>query len=153
MIFESPPFETRKDTSAKVFGPGIDLLTNGCLIVAPPSRHISGQGYTWESGLSLLEMKPAVLPPTWLNHLRRSNSRHAADKPGAANSNRIFVEGERNNQLTSLAGRYRSMDVPLAIILSRLEEINATRCKPPLGQAEIENIVRSIGRYTPQFRR
>jgi putative DNA primase/helicase len=149
MIFESPSFETRKDTSGKVLGPGIDLLTNGCLIVAPPSRHFSGQGYKWETGLSLLEMKPAVLPSAWLDHLRRSSRRHTTMKSGGVSSSGIFVEGERNNQLTSIAGRDRASGIPLGIILSRLEEINATRCKPPIGQAEIENIVRSIGQYPP----
>src|SRR5262249_8595679 len=33
-------------------GPGVDVLGDGCMMVAPPSRHVSGDRYSWEEGLS-----------------------------------------------------------------------------------------------------
>jgi P4 family phage/plasmid primase-like protien len=147
LFFECPPFKISKDTAGKIFGPGIDLLADGCLIVAPPSHHISGKRYSWESGLSLHKTKPVPLPDAWLRRLRRSSDGHTAVNPVVAKNTGVFLKGERNNRLTSIAGTYRAHGEPLAIILTQLETINATKCKPPLSQAELEGIVRSIAQY------
>jgi P4 family phage/plasmid primase-like protien len=146
-IFQYPPFEIRKDTAGKILGHGIDLLADGCFIVAPPSRHISGKRYSWEAGLSLDETTPAPLPNAWLRRLRRAREGHTAGDPVAARNTGVFLKGDRNNQLTSIAGKYRAMGQPLAIISTQLERINATKCKPPLPQAELDRIVQSIARY------
>lgn len=42
--------------------PGLDLQAEGSYVVAPPSRHPSGQLYRWRSGLALGELPLAPLP-------------------------------------------------------------------------------------------
>ena len=44
-IFKYPDFPVRKDSAGKLLGPGVDVLSDGCIMVAPPSRHLSGNRY------------------------------------------------------------------------------------------------------------
>jgi len=46
-------------------GPGIDVKADGGLVVAPPSRHVSGRRYGWVLGCTPDEIAPAELPG-WL---------------------------------------------------------------------------------------
>jgi predicted ATP-dependent serine protease len=62
----------------------------------------------------------------------------------------MITEGERNAALTSLAGSMRRRGATQASIEAALLEENAQRCRPPLHQAEVRQIARSIGRYEPQ---
>lgn len=47
---------------------GIDLKAEGGLVVAPPSRHASGDTYRWLAGHGPDQLIPAALP-RWLDHL------------------------------------------------------------------------------------
>ena len=42
LFYKHPNFKVRKDTAGKLLGRGIDVLSDGCIVVAPPSRHASG---------------------------------------------------------------------------------------------------------------
>ena len=55
---------------SKTVGPGLDVKADGGFVVAPPSLHLSGRRYEWESS-SLPGMVPLVLPPSWLVALVR----------------------------------------------------------------------------------
>jgi len=55
----------------------------------------------------------------------------------------------RNASLTSLAGTMRRRDMDEVAILAALRETNRTRCLPPLPDAEVEGIARSVARYEP----
>ena len=70
LIFKHPSFPVRKDTTGKLLGPGVDILSDGCIMVAPPSRHASGKRYRWAEGKSPKDIEPATLPETWLDRLR-----------------------------------------------------------------------------------
>ena len=48
LVFKYPPFSVRKDTSGKKFGKGVDILSDGCIMVAPPSLHATGKRYRWK---------------------------------------------------------------------------------------------------------
>jgi hypothetical protein len=52
LIFKHPSFSIRKDTSGKIFGLGVDVLSDGCIMIAPPSMHASGNPYRWVKGKS-----------------------------------------------------------------------------------------------------
>jgi Primase C terminal 1 (PriCT-1) len=65
-------------------------------------------------------------------------------------------EGRRNVTLASVAGCLRSRGLDAETICSVLLEVNRLRCEPPLAQAEVVGIGRSIGRYpsgSPRYRK
>jgi hypothetical protein len=58
-------------------------------------------------------------------------------------------EGGRNVALTSVAGSLRDRGLDAETICIVLLEVNQRRCEPPLAEAEVVGIGRSIGRYPP----
>src|SRR5450759_4613053 len=46
-VFKLPKFKIRKDSGGKVFGPGVDVMSDGAIIVVPPSIHASGKRSRW----------------------------------------------------------------------------------------------------------
>jgi putative DNA primase/helicase len=143
-IFEYPNFAVRKDSAGKLLGPGVDVLSDGCIIVAPPSRHASGNRYRWEEGKSFCDLKPAPLPEDWLAKLRNENKPAPQDM---RQDKTVVLEGQRNSYLTSFAGTLqRSGASPEAITAALMAE-NAAKCSPPLESAEVEKIVTSVSKY------
>jgi putative DNA primase/helicase len=149
LVFKHPSFAVRKDTSGKKFGKVIDILSDGCIMVAPPSRHVTGKRYRWKEGKSYRDLEPATLPKSWLDHLRRSGSAESGkDNPSAQTGGRV-VEGQRNTHLTSLAGTLQRSGASPAAITAALIEENKAKCSPPLDRTEVEKIVASITKYAP----
>lgn len=70
--FNHPKKKIKKDSHGKLFGPGIDVLTDGTYAVAVGSRHVSGEKYRWE--ISPKNAKVADLPKAWLNRLKKKRS-------------------------------------------------------------------------------
>jgi hypothetical protein len=62
----------------------------------------------------------------------------------------IIGNGNRNNELFSLAGGLRRKGLGENEILATLREVNRTRVKPPLPETEIASIAKSVLRYTPE---
>lgn len=60
-----------------------------------------------------------------------------------------ILEGERDDTLTSLAGSMRRRGMSQEAILAALSEENALKCKPPLPDADVERIARSVSKYAP----
>jgi putative DNA primase/helicase len=139
-IFKIPKFRIRKDSGAKVFGPGVDVMSDGAIIIVPPSFHASGKRYRWQKGASLLAKSPGSLPKKWRNHIKAQQN---LDKPKLADSETI-VTGARNDTLTSLAGKLHNTGIGREALLAALLAVNQ-RCEPPLDKNEVERIVRSIG--------
>jgi len=124
--------------SKDALGPGLDIKGDDGYVVAPPSLHESGNIYAWERPASkhnILEF-PDVMAP----RERRGSA------PMVGN---IIPEGSRDTVLTSLAGSMRHRGMSEAGILAALREENAARCSPPLPDAELGRIARSIVRYEP----
>lgn len=147
LIFKHPSFPVRKDSHGKFFGPGLDILAKGSLMIVPPSRHRSGQRYGWEAGKSLLKMKPAHLPDAWLAPLRRDQKSDADREPVAGEPEERVVEGHRNTHLTSLAGRLQNTGISSDALLAALIAENGKACEPPLAKAEVKKIAASIGQH------
>ncbi len=150
LFFKYPDFKLRKDNRGQIFGRGIDMLCDGCFVVAPPSRHASGQQYAWVEGKSFLECEPARLPSAWRNRLRKRLTRSSdSDRTNTNNPSDGIPEGKRNNLLTRLAGTMQRTGMSPEAIQAALLKENEAKCKPPLAASEISQIVRSIGRYPP----
>lgn len=125
----------------------LTIIGHGGQTVMPPSRHASGGLYQWaENGAELAEA------PAWL--LERLAAREAEAASGASRSRvfegdgEVIPRGGRNTRLLSMGGAVRRLGATEGEIRAFLTEVN-NRCDPPLHQAEVNRISRSLTRYEP----
>jgi putative DNA primase/helicase len=145
LIFKHPAFRIRKDTAGKLLGPGIDVLSDGSIMIAPPSRHASGKRYRWEEGKSFRYLEPAALPRRWEERLSRDGSPvDGTDAEG------VVREGERNNYLASIAGALQRSGASQKAVSAALVAENEAKCRPPLHNDEVLRIATSIAKYPPE---
>jgi Bifunctional DNA primase/polymerase, N-terminal/Primase C terminal 1 (PriCT-1) len=124
---------------------GIDLRGDGGYIVAPPSIHPSGRRYTWVSGHSPDEMALAPLPHWLISPIRGVRvGRSLADWRQLVRAG--VAEGQRNSTIASLTGHLLWHGVDAAVALELLLAWNRSRCRPPLDDAEVAQVVANIAR-------
>jgi len=118
---------------------GIDIKDNASgYLVGAPSMHKCGRRYRVQRG----KPQVATLPADFVRCLTRTETRTVRfDSVGA------FRAGSRNNELTKIAGALRYRGLAEAPIAAALQAINATACRPPLGDDEVERIASSVGKY------
>jgi putative DNA primase/helicase len=145
LIFKHPSFPVRNDTTGKLLGLGIDILSDGCIMVAPPSRHASGKRYRWQEGKSPNDIEPATLPETWLDRLRGNIA--VASVFAQTQSEELVLEGHRNSYLTSIAGTMQRSGASPEALAAALAAENRVKCSPPLDPAEVQKIVASVTQY------
>ena len=119
---------------------GVDLRANGGYIIAPPSKHQSGNVY---EVIDDAEIAPA---PAWLIKLTTKRSPAPLLTEG---SEEPISEGQRNATLTSLAGSMRRRGMSETEIFAALLVVNNERCQPSLPEAEVKEIARSVAKYPP----
>jgi len=130
---------------AGALGPGIDWRGEGGYVVVPPSR--LGDGRTWSWG-TLTEM--AELSDAWVARILAASLAKGAKRSRAGSTRRgKFPEGQRNEELFTRACAMRAHGWDEARILAKLGEMNAERCDPPLGDAELAAIAASAASYPP----
>lgn len=144
LYFLWPEGVTIHNSTSKV-APGLDIRGDGGYVIIPPSIHPSGEQYRW---LGEGEDVPIATAPDWLLKQLRETTLSTLQAPVTVSEAGI-MEGQRNGTLTSLGGvmRRRAM-TPQAIEAALLAE-NTTNCKPPLPDAEVRAIARSVSRYEP----
>jgi P4 family phage/plasmid primase-like protien len=122
-------------------GPDTEVLHHKPLIIPPTP------GYTYRKGRSLHDVRLADIPADVVAVLRpkRAHSRPAKRSPGGV----IYVEGERDNSLASLAGAMRRKGAEKRAILAALLKVNEDQCRPPLKKDQVEKIAQSIVQYDP----
>jgi hypothetical protein len=125
---------------------GLDLRGDGGLVVAPPSVYSTGRYYFWRPGRAPDELSLAPLPE-WLRTfvLRGTRPGHPLAYWRSLAAEGVH-EGQRNNTLASLAGHLLWHGVDPAVVLDLLYAWNRQRCMPPLDDAEVVDVVRSIVR-------
>jgi hypothetical protein len=126
--------------------PGIDLRADGGCVVAPPSLHPSGRRYRWARGCGPDEVPLAALPG-WL--LPEAHGDGPRGHPLAYWRELVrgdVAEGTRNNTLASLAGHLLWHGVDPPVVHELLLAFNRVRCRPPLPDEEVAQVVASITR-------
>lgn len=127
--------------SAGKLGAGLDIRANGGYVVAPPSNHASGNSYAWVPG-HFPDTKLQDAPAALVEQLQREKP-----APVAHTEPQPVVSGNRNHQLTSLAGSLQRKGFTTDAIAAALKAHNRAVCKPPLSDQEVDHIVRSVSRY------
>jgi P4 family phage/plasmid primase-like protien len=121
------------------FRPGLDIKGSGGYVVCPPST-----GYTWEASSD-----PATTPiaeaPEWLINLIKAPA--SVQSPSAGQDNEKFAAGARNNTLHRRGTAMRKMGLPYETILQGLNDLNRSKCEPPLPEHEVETIAKSVSKY------
>jgi putative DNA primase/helicase len=132
---------------------GLSILGEGAITVLPPSRHVSGNRYRWVEGRGPDDIRVAPAPP-WLVAMmtgERPKRSGLAGKAvnGAPPIPERITERRRNITLTSLAGSMRQRGLGEQVIRAALLLVNQEQCEPPLHDAEVQGIARSIAGYPP----
>ena len=122
---------------------GVDLRGDGGYIVAPPSIHPSGHPYLWAVGHSPEDVALAALP-RWI--LLESGGIRVRRTP--SDWRRLVREGvpkgQRNSSIAALTGHLLWHQVDPEVVLELLLSWNRMRCRPPLQDAEVAQVVSNI---------
>jgi putative DNA primase/helicase len=143
-IYFANPDGGMKTSHGTAFGPGIDVQSDGAYVLAPPSRHVSGRLYVAVPGRSPVSHKLAKFPAKWLSAIE---PRVVVGDSETTSTDHPIIEGRRNSELASYAGRLVNAGLQPAEVLNALKVINDSRCRPPLDNSEVESIAASISRY------
>jgi len=125
--------------------PGIDIKTGPrAYVVAAGSTHPNGAHYEL-----LGDGPPAELPDEAVTALRPTAVPALTGEPNADEWDTV-PEGMRNVVLASLGGVLRKQGADEQVINRMLAGFNRAFCEPPLEDAEVASIARSITRYEPE---
>jgi hypothetical protein len=126
--------------SVDALGAGIEVKADGTGIILPPSRHVSGNRYTWADNRSPDECDLAAAPGWLLELMITPREDISKAKVGAS-----IPEGERHNTLMKLAGQMAREGLSGEVLTVRLMMVNADRCVPPLRSSEVCDIAAYAG--------
>jgi putative DNA primase/helicase len=118
--------------------PGIDIRGDGGYVIAPQSI-INGKTYEWEitrdidTGFSD--------PPAWLVNLINNKPQLVPDK----------IDNNRNDKLMRIGSQLSRNGLDLIAIEHTLQSINSRVCVPPLDEAEVAKIAKSVSRYKKNY--
>jgi bifunctional DNA primase/polymerase-like protein/primase-like protein len=126
---------------------GLELKSDGGYAVMPPSIHPNGNEYRFDGLDEKLIWHPGETPDWLLKLIEKGNTARSQQKADAKEAK--WAEGERNTQLTRLAGKLRYAGLSEETIFTALAAANQRHCHPPLQEKEVRKIAHSVGQYPP----
>jgi putative DNA primase/helicase len=141
-LYFDPPVSGVRISRQLHLRPELDILGDGGYVVAPPSIHpATKQPYRWLNSLA-----PVPFPESVIALLAPNGENKKTSAPPLP---KTLTEGQRDAQLTSLAGSMRRRGASEDAIYAALQEENTTRCQPPLPDKQLRKIAHSIAQYEP----
>lgn len=141
--FKYPAFEVRNGVNVLGKNSGVDIRGEGGFAVLPPSQLSDGGVYRWMEGRDPRSGVPfAALPEAFLKFLKSRNGfgRREFEIEDVVNG---VSMGARNQAAAELAGHFFGLGSDYETVLKSLLQWNL-RNTPPLSEAEIRGVVRSI---------
>ena len=128
---------------------GVDVRGNGGYVVLPPSLHPCGDCYEWS--ISPDDMDVADADDKVYDFIRAvSKTKKRSD---GWNSEKAGIPSEitenRNETLFSLGRSFLSRGTGHDEVATLIRSLNATICRPPLPDVEVEKLIGSINRKEP----
>ena len=120
--------------------PSVDIRGENGYIVAPPSIHASGRTYEWE--ISPFDTRIQEAPPELLDLITGPKSTTRSGTPEFTIDG-VVAEGKRNDTMFRLACSLQGKGLTDTAILAAVQAENKSKCKPPLSDSELSNIVSS----------
>jgi len=130
--------------------PGLDIQADKVCVVAPPSRHKTGEKYRWVEGLDPQCTELAPLPSWILDQVRKKNSKKTKGRKGSSDQlsqTPIFTKGHRNNSMIRAGGSLNQFCCNETEVFQHLSLFNQSRCKPPLPESEVRSVADSAHNY------
>jgi len=130
--------------------PGLDIQADKVCVVAPPSRHKTGEKYRWVEGLEPHCTEMAPLPSWILREITGASKKRPRNRTKTgelAKSESVVTKGGRNIYLISFAGAVSTYCTTQTELEDYVSIHNETHCKPPLPKSEVENVANSAARY------
>ena len=128
--------------------PACDIRGDGGFINALGKNPVTDGEYTIEILPTRDKLYPWTRMPERILDAMQSSST-ASRELSATGLGAPILDGQRNCQLTSLAGLMRGVGMTEPEILPALLKANLDRCQPSLDDGEVQRIVTSICRYQP----
>lgn len=128
--------------------PGLDVVANGGMAVAPPSHHHSGSTYAWADYLSPDDLRIAEAPKWLIEALavadQVEDSVLSTGAPLAVTRSRPIFPRHRNSTIYSIGCSLRSRGFEWHRVANTLKRMNQALCKPPLSDTEMGWIISSV---------
>jgi len=123
------------------FAPGLDVRTEGGLVVGVGSQNRNGP-YRWEAIAELSDtLKPAKMP-AWLAELIAGAQPQTGPNGHFVLPSAPIAAGEgRNKTLYSLGRSLKARNLPPSAIRAALTETNKVQCQPPLDGRELDALI------------
>mgnify|MGYP003658695146 CR=1 FL=1 len=129
--------------------PGVDIRGCGGYVVAPPSKHVAGKRYVFSNELGLSDA------PGWVIQMvtpKRAAATHTPQRDRDGPKDPQFInqipDGQRNKKLSMIAiGLVKYQNYSESDLGNYMEEVNRTKCRPPVNDRELRGICRKALRY------